>query len=313
MDWAFKNFGYEDPTNAMFYRRRATKALMAHYLSTGRKYCTLGFSIGKQPIDRVTIELFADYVPRTVDNFIELIKHPPFIGSIVHRVVRGGWFQMGDWQSGSGGKSSTVSGVPLKDEAFDLKHDRPGLLSMAHSGSDTCGSQFFISTKPLPFFNDKYKVFGRVVAGMRVIHQMSRVETENERPVPQQEIRILEVLPDICSKDQPLVAEILAETAKGASDEDKAALKVQSLYRGKSARQTTQKMKHDKEEKDAAIKVQSLYRGKASRMHVQKLQHEKEEQKAAVKVQAMQRGKIARKRVDGMKAGNVQIKSTDNL
>jgi len=235
-------------------------------------------------------------------------------------VVNGGWVQMGDWQTGSGGKSSTVSGVPLKDEAFDVKHDRPGLLSMAKCGSDTAGSQFFITAKPLPFFDGQYTVFGRVVGGMRVIHQMSRVKTENERPIPQESIRIVEVLADVCSKDTPIVAEILAETAqaeKEAEEEAAAAMKVQSLYRQKTAKATVaqkRKDKQDKEEADAAVKVQSVYRGKASRASVMKLQHEKEEQAAALKVQSMQRGKMARKRVNGIKQqGQVEIKTVDDI
>jgi cyclophilin family peptidyl-prolyl cis-trans isomerase len=319
-DWAYKLFGYEDPTNMMFYRRRATKAVFQHMLSTGRKYCSIGFSVGRAPVERVTIELFSDYVPTTVDSFIQLLKHPPFCGSMVHRVVNGGWVQMGDWQTGSGGKSSTVSGVPLKDEAFDVKHDRPGLLSMAKCGSDTAGSQFFITAKPLPFFDGQYTVFGRVVGGMRVIHQMSRVKTENERPIPQESIRIVEVLADVCSKDTPIVAEILAETAqaeKEAEEEAAAAMKVQSLYRQKTAKATVaqkRKDKQDKEEADAAVKVQSVYRGKASRASVMKLQHEKEEQAAALKVQSMQRGKMARKRVNGIKQqGQVEIKTVDDI
>ncbi len=118
----------------------------------------------------IIIELFADKAPNTVNNFVFLARQGFYDGTTFHRVIKDFMAQAGDpTGTGTGGP-----GYTFPDEFHpDLRHDQPGILSMANSGADTNGSQFFITYAPTPWLDDKHSVFGRVVAGMDVLSSVS--------------------------------------------------------------------------------------------------------------------------------------------
>jgi len=114
----------------------------------------------------IVIELFAAKTPSTVNNFVFLAKEGFYDGVFFHRVIKDFMVQGGDpTGTGRGGP-----GYSFGDEFHpDLRHDQPGVLSMANAGPNTNGSQFFITHVPTPHLDGKHTVFGKVVDGMDVV------------------------------------------------------------------------------------------------------------------------------------------------
>lgn len=115
----------------------------------------------------IKLKLFADKTPRTVDNFVTLAKKGFYNGLKFHRVIANFMIQTGCPEgTGRGGP-----GYKFKDEFHpDLKHDGPGVLSMANAGPNTNGSQFFITHVACPHLDGKHSVFGRVLEGQDVVN-----------------------------------------------------------------------------------------------------------------------------------------------
>lgn len=117
-------------------------------------------------IGDIKIKLFADLVPTTVNNFVFLSREGYYNDTIFHRVIKDFMAQGGDPSgSGMGGP-----GYKFRDEFHpNLKHDKPGIISMANAGPNTNGSQFFITFVPTPWLDNKHSVFGEVIDGMDIV------------------------------------------------------------------------------------------------------------------------------------------------
>jgi peptidyl-prolyl isomerase H (cyclophilin H) len=138
------------------------------------------------------MELFADIVPKTAENFRQFCtgEHRKsglpqgYKGCQFHRVIKDFMIQGGDYMKGDGTGCTSIYGTKFDDENFIAKHTGPGLLSMANSGVNSNGSQFFITCAKCEWLDNKHVVFGRVLGdGMLAVRKIENVATgPNNRP-----------------------------------------------------------------------------------------------------------------------------------
>ncbi|XP_011026088.1 PREDICTED: peptidyl-prolyl cis-trans isomerase CYP63-like [Populus euphratica] len=153
----------------------------------------LDVSIDGDPAASIFIELFADVVPKTAENFRALCTGEKGIGKTTgkplrykgcsfHRIIKGFMAQGGDFSKGNGSGGESIYGGKFADENFILRHEGAGLLSMANSGPDTNGSQFFIIFKPQAHLDGKHVVFGKVVKGMDMVKKIEQEGSAGGQP-----------------------------------------------------------------------------------------------------------------------------------
>lgn len=152
----------------------------------------------------IKVRLFDDKAPKTVANFVglaegtiewthpqtkEKAKKPYYDGTIFHRIIPQFMIQGGDITgTGTGGP-----GYRFADEFHpELKHNKPGLLSMANAGPNTNGSQFFITTVPTPWLDNRHAIFGEVEAGMDVVQAIEKVARDS-RDKPREDVVLQKV------------------------------------------------------------------------------------------------------------------------
>ncbi|KAJ1917628.1 Peptidyl-prolyl cis-trans isomerase-like 1 [Mycoemilia scoparia] len=148
-------------------------------------------SIAGQPTGRIKMELFADKVPKTAENFRQFCTGEYKINGVpqgykncsFHRVIKEFMVQGGDFVKSDGTGMMSIYGPKFDDENFDISHDKAGLLSMASNGPNTNACQFFITCNECKYLDGHNVVFGKVIDGIFTLQKMENVPIgQNNRP-----------------------------------------------------------------------------------------------------------------------------------
>jgi len=152
----------------------------------------MDITVGGREIGRIKMELFSDIVPRTAENFRQFCTGEykrdgipiGYKGVSFHRVIKDFMVQGGDFVQNDGTGLTSIYSGKFADENFKMKHTGPGLLSMANSGKDTNGCQFFITCAKCDYLDGKHVVFGKVIGeSLLVVRKIENVPVgPNNRP-----------------------------------------------------------------------------------------------------------------------------------
>jgi peptidyl-prolyl isomerase H (cyclophilin H) len=158
-------------------------------ISRGNPVVFFDISIAGVASGRIKMELFADVVPKTAENFRQFCtgeyrrNNLPigYKGSSFHRVIKDFMIQGGDFINGDGTGKLSIYGDHFEDENFNIKHRGPGLLSMANSGPNSNGCQFFLTCAKTDWLDGKHVVFGKVLdeESLLLVHKIENIPTGN--------------------------------------------------------------------------------------------------------------------------------------
>lgn len=141
-------------------------------------------SYKNEKFGKIIIQLFNEETPKTCQNFYKLVKDQKYKNVLFHRVIKGFMIQGGDITNNDGTGGYSIYGDNFEDENFKIKHTTAGLLSMANSGPNTNGSQFFITVTPTHHLDNKHVVFGRVIEGLDIVNRIENQLTDNnDKPI----------------------------------------------------------------------------------------------------------------------------------
>lgn len=137
----------------------------------------------------IELKLFPEVAPKACENFVGLVKKGYYDGIAFHRVIKKFMIQGGD-PTGTGRGGNSIWNRSFEDECTkDVKFDKPGILAMANAGPNTNGSQFFITTVPTPWLNQKHTIFGEVTKGYENIQKIENQPTDSQgKPLIAQKI-----------------------------------------------------------------------------------------------------------------------------
>ncbi|CDR93777.1 peptidyl-prolyl cis-trans isomerase, cyclophilin-type f domain containing protein, putative [Babesia bigemina] len=139
----------------------------------------MSFAKDGEEIGDIIIGMRADVAPKTVANFLAFCngrdidgRTYKYEGTVLHRIIPNFMIQGGDIVNGNGTGTISIYGDRFADETFKLKHEGPGVLSMANAGPNSNGSQFFITTVKTPWLDGRHVVFGKLIEGWPVLQEL---------------------------------------------------------------------------------------------------------------------------------------------